>query len=110
MCMCMCQQRAVQGYTLYARDDASFTDDCFKLACRHFPRPLKPHITPAQFLADGFVERKIIFVVEVLRQCIDIHRQAELRAQLTRKAVPPYSRCVTQTCLHCPASAQGCTE
>lgn len=49
-----------------------------------------------QFLARGFVERKLLFTAEVLRTANRIHDEAERSAAAARRAkgVAPYTGCV----------------
>jgi hypothetical protein len=44
---------AAAGFVLYSKDDASFTDDVFRLAAKHLGVPAG--LQPRQFLARGFV-------------------------------------------------------
>jgi len=79
----------LQGYSLFARDDASFTDSVLKL-CRG-ELGIHPHLTPAQFLSRGFVERKLIAVAGIMQACGRMHATAAADAA-RGKTVPPYSR------------------
>jgi centrosomal protein CEP44 len=44
---------ATAGFTLFSKDDASFTDDVFRLATKHFG--LNPGLQARHFLSQGFV-------------------------------------------------------
>ena len=45
-----------------------------------------PKLTPSQFLAPGYAERKLIFVLNVIRLCVDKHNELLRQAKASRKA------------------------
>jgi hypothetical protein len=71
-----------------------------------------PHLSAPQFLARGFAERKLLLVVEVIRQCIRLHDEGQRALDATR-TVLPYTRRVGScekpeiTCLDCHGISAG---
>jgi hypothetical protein len=61
------------GYELYAKNDMRFVDGLFKVARSIFN--YNPKITPAQFLHQGFAERKLIFVCDIITLCMTKHNE-----------------------------------
>jgi Centrosomal spindle body, CEP44 len=83
----------LQGFRFFGKDDRSFVEDVFRLLKETWGVSASQlHINATQFLAPrGFVERKLLLVVEVMKRCMRIHSEAE-RAHLASKAVFPYTR------------------
>lgn len=78
-----------RGIRLFGKDDRSFADEVFRLATMHWR--LHPHITAAQFLSRGFAERKLLLVIDMIRQARSIHNEA-LRLDVSRRSTLPFSR------------------
>jgi hypothetical protein len=79
----------LQGYRLFGKDDRSFIEDVLRLLRSEWQTA--PHLSAPQFLARGFAERKLLLVVEVVRQCTRLHDEGQ-RALDTTRTVLPYTR------------------
>jgi len=58
---------ANRGYQLFPTNDRKFLEGVFRIARSEFS--YKMHLTLDQFLSQGFAERKIIFVCDVIKLC-----------------------------------------
>jgi hypothetical protein len=58
-----------QGYELFAKNDMRFTQEAYKVFRSEFG--YQPRLTVAQFLTDGFAERKIIMLCEIIELCLE---------------------------------------
>ena len=81
------------GFDLSAKSDLRFVEG----AWRAFGDVLglRPALTPRQFLAGGFAERKVLLLTDVATRCVELHndavRQKRLSAVKLRPETPPPS-------------------
>lgn len=74
--------------SLHDKDDASFTDAVFRVAIMHLH--VHPGLNARQFLSPGFVERKLLFIVDLIRAVVRMHEESS-RAAASSRAVLPYT-------------------
>ncbi|KAK9810129.1 hypothetical protein WJX72_005236 [[Myrmecia] bisecta] len=74
------------GYELHGKTDARFVECAFKVMRELFN--LRPVLTPAQFLEQGFAERKVLLLSSLIQYCKTEHTAAVRKVRLAA-AVPP---------------------
>ncbi|KAA6418704.1 MAG: centrosomal of 44 kDa [Trebouxia sp. A1-2] len=74
------------GYELQGKTDARFSEAAFKIFRDKFG--LRPVLTAPQFLEQGFAERKLMLVSDVIAYCKSFHNAAVRRARLAAASAP----------------------
>ncbi|KAL0032391.1 hypothetical protein WJX79_009077 [Trebouxia sp. C0005] len=77
------------GYELQGKTDARFSEAAFKIFRDKFG--LRPVLTAPQFLEQGFAERKLMLVSDVIAYCKSFHNAAVRRARLAAASAPTKS-------------------
>ncbi|KAL0034375.1 hypothetical protein WJX77_011722 [Trebouxia sp. C0004] len=77
------------GYELQGKTDARFIEAAFKIFRDKFG--LRPVLTAPQFLEQGFAERKLMLVSDVIAYCKSFHNAAVRRARLAAASAPTKS-------------------
>lgn len=81
--------------SLLVRSDAQFLPAAFRLIVNRLA--LKVPMTCAQFHSVGFVERKLLFVADVLRAVRHAHEERETQARLQVAFTKPYRTYVARS-------------
>eukprot|EP00743_Colponemidia_sp_Colp-15_P007729 GILK01008369.1.p1 GENE.GILK01008369.1~~GILK01008369.1.p1 ORF type:complete len:583 (+),score=127.39 GILK01008369.1:33-1751(+) len=79
-----------KGYELYTKSDTRFLEGVYKLLRTEYH--YNPSLTTAQFLSQGFSERKVLFCIDVIRIAKKVHnelfRQHKDQSQKFRPRTP----------------------
>ena len=77
---------AERGYELSAKTDLRFVETVYRLA--RVELGYRHALTSKQFLSPGFAERKVLFVIDLLRLVQEKHAAMSLEREKSRKIAP----------------------
>ena len=69
------------GFDLSAKSDQRFVEGAWRALREVFG--MRPTLTPQQFLAQGFVERKLLLLTDVAARCVELHENAHEQKHLS---------------------------
>ena len=69
------------GFDLSAKSDQRFVEGAWRALREVFG--MRPTLTPQQFLAQGFVERKLLLLTDVAARCVELHEHAHEQKHLS---------------------------
>ena len=84
-----------KGYNLYTSTDKKFVELAYRIARNEFS--YRPVLTLKQFLTDGYAERKIFFLCDLIKLCqrkhseiLRLRKQAQLKSAEGREGQKPH--------------------
>lgn len=73
---------AAKGYELYGKKDSRFLESVYSLLLKEFT--YRPVLNRHQFFTTGFAERKLLFAIDVIHFCKQLHRNLARSASVRK--------------------------